>query len=79
MKHTTMKESPFSLVYGAKAIWSIELNIQSTKMLLGKTESSRETNLKILEDHKDQVHYRVHYYQHKVAQTYNKMVRARNF
>ena len=79
IKHTTTKETPFSLVYGTETLWPVELNVPSTKMALGGTENSREFDLEILEDQRAQVQDRVRNYQRKITRAYNKLVRARNF
>lgn len=78
-KHTTIRESSFSLIYGAKAVWHAKISITSTRMLLEDVESSRKSNLELLEDHRATFHNQVQQYQKQVAQAYNKIVLAKAF
>ena len=56
-KSITTKQTPFSLVYGAKSLLPVEINLPSARMLLSfdQENSSRSLGLEILEGKIEQV------------------------
>ncbi|XP_059627476.1 uncharacterized protein LOC132270310 [Cornus florida] len=77
-KRCATGQTPFSLLYGTKAIFPIEIAIPATA-LAARSEVDHFTHLKALDERRELARQHLKVYQHTLAKAYNKHVRPRTF
>lgn len=77
-KHGATRATPFSLVYGVKALLPAEIEVSSARMML-EQKGNREGELEELEDKRDAAIKRMREYQRKLMLAYDKHVRPKMF
>ncbi|GJV24050.1 reverse transcriptase domain-containing protein [Tanacetum coccineum] len=76
------KETPFSLVYGLKAIVPIEISVETKRIKEFKArhnEKKRREDLNILEERREIASIREAYFKQKLERYYNKRIRPTTF
>ena len=76
--------TPYSLVYGSKAVLPIEVEIQSLKVLVENKvleedwAKTRYEQLALIDEKRARAQYHVQGYQKRIARAFNKKVKSRN-
>ncbi|XP_075521384.1 uncharacterized protein LOC142554607 [Primulina tabacum] len=75
------RETPYSLVYGSKAVLPVEIGQSSTRIgsYPSSNDQTRAIELDLLEEKRDRAAIRMEAYRSPVMKSYNKHVRARDF
>ena len=76
--------TPYSLVYGSKAVLPVKVEIQSlrvlveTKVLEGDWAKARHEQLALIDEKRSRAQYHAQGYQKRIARAFNKKVKLRN-
>jgi len=76
--HAT-SETPFFLVYGAKAVLPLDIRLKSPRLLIFSEEEEhehRDLDLMLLKEEHDRTAYRVQQYQQSLRKYHNRCVRS---
>ncbi|XP_071688146.1 uncharacterized protein [Rutidosis leptorrhynchoides] len=76
------RETPFSLVYGSKAVIPVEINVPTVRILSyieGENEERLRTNLNYEEEHREMAAIRKATNKRCIAKYYDKRVRAKTY
>ena len=78
------RATPYFLVYGSEAVFLIEVEIQSlrvlveTKVLEEDWAKTRYEQLALIDEKRARAHYHAQGYQKRIARAFNKKVKPRN-
>lgn len=75
-------QMPFRLVYGSKALLSVEIGVQIIRVKHLSTEANKESSvldLEMINELKENAAWKMAAYQNKIATFYNRKVKHRSF